>query len=128
MELVPHKTARKKKAVVVHLHGDVKAVIKALPRGGEYLFPDAVGKYGNSLFQKEFGTLLDELKITDDDSGKVGFHSLRKAFVTECEERGISRQVVQGVVGHGSAQMTAYYSHDKKSGAVITTLPSIMES
>lgn len=40
-----------------------------------------------------------------------GFHSLRHTFVSRCASAGIDRSVVQALVGHASASMTAHYTH-----------------
>ena len=64
-------------------------------------------------------------QVSDDRHCKASFHSLRSTFITNCEERGISRSAIQGIVGHGSPHMTERYSEDKKSGIILKYMPSI---
>ena len=64
----------------------------------------------------------------DSKEGKASFHSLRATFITRCEEHGIPRQVLQGIVGHKSPMMTELYSQDKESGKVLRTLPTFPEA
>jgi integrase len=134
--LTPMKTRRTHKNVNIYVHPSLKKILdyQVSIAQDDYLFPDAVKKYDSFKFQREFGILLDKVdkekgkkKIEKDERGGVGFHSLRHTFVTMAEEAGISRQVIQGVVGHGSPVMTGNYSHDKKSIMQIEKLPSLLE-
>ena len=134
--LTPMKTRRTHKNVNIYVHPSLKKILEyqVSIAQDDYLFPEAVSRYSTHAFQIEFGALLDKVDedkgkkaITKDERGGVGFHSLRHTFVTMAEEAGISRQVIQGVVGHGSPVMTGNYSHDKKSIMQIEKLPSLLE-
>ncbi len=133
--LTPMKTRRTHKNVNIYVHPALKKILdyQVSIAQDDYLFPDAVARYATHAFQIEFGVLLDMVdkdkgkkKIEKDERGGVGFHSLRHTFVTMAEEAGISRQVIQGIVGHGSPVMTGNYSHDKKSIMQIEKLPSLL--
>ncbi|MFZ2654728.1 MAG: tyrosine-type recombinase/integrase [Victivallales bacterium] len=133
--LTPQKTRRAHKNVNIYVHPSLKMILEhqiAIAKD-DYLFPNAVKRYATKIFQGEFGKLLDKVdkskgkkKILKDDRGIVGFHSLRHTFVTMAEEAGISRQIIQGIVGHGSPVMTGHYSHDLKSIKQIEKLPSLL--
>ncbi|MEI6420806.1 MAG: tyrosine-type recombinase/integrase [Lentisphaerota bacterium] len=133
--LPPIKTRRNRKSVHVYIHPSLKKILdyQISIAKDDYLFPEAVAMYGTHAFQLEFGKLLDKVDegkgkkaITKDERGGVGFHSLRHTFVTQAEEAGIERKVVQGIVGHGSPVMTGHYSHDLKSIKQIEKLPSLL--
>ena len=130
--LTPAKTKRKKKDVQIYMHDDLIKIldghISASDPGEDYVFPDAVKRYGSRSFSSEFGKILDKCKIKSDARGGVGFHSIRHSFVTINEELGTDRKVISGIVGHGSPLQTAHYSHDKKSGIAINKMPSLLQS
>lgn len=129
--LVPRKTARKKKAVYIFVHPDLKRILTlaaaASPEGEDYLFPEAVADYSKKVFQAQFGKLLAACGVKDDARGGVGFHSLRHSFVTINEAAGVDRKVIQGIVGHGSPLMTGRYSHDMESCKILAKMPSLLE-
>jgi integrase len=129
LELIPSKTKQSEKSVYIPIHLDLKKLFNELPRNGEYVFPEAVKAYKETTeFKREFGLILDACGIKDKPGKKVGFHSLRHSFVTRCEESGMARSTVQGIVGHGSPIMTAIYSDDKKSAKGILKLKSITKA
>lgn len=130
IELIPDKTQRIKKKVTIFIHPDLKKILDyqifALQKNADYLFPEAVEQYGKYAFQMQFGKILELAKVAEDARGIVGFHSLRHTFVTMAETAGISRQTIQGIVGHGSPLMTEHYSHDTKASHVIALMPSLL--
>ena len=127
IEIIPAKTSRFKKAVYIHLHKDVIDVLKKASENNfsDYFYPEAVEQYGSSSFGVQFKRILKKANVKDDRHGKASFHSLRSTFITNCEEAGISRTVIQGIVGHSSPHMTERYSEDKKSGRILKEMPSI---
>ena len=129
LELKPAKTKRNQKAVYIHLHDDILKRIKKQKKTGEYIFPKAFADYkrNTGTFVNSYAKKLKELKIKETSEGLVSFHSLRATFVTNAEESGVSRQIIQGVVGHESPTMTKRYSHDKISGKIIKNLKSVIE-
>lgn len=61
---------------------------------------------------------------------EVGFHSLRHTFVSLCANAGVPLHIVQAIVGHSNAKMTAHYFHvddDALRGAV-AVLPDVFAS
>ena len=128
IEITPQKTSRFKRAVFIHLHKKVVDILKRAAAGkqaSEYLYPIAVKQYGSGYFSQQFRDILDAAKIKANKHGKIGFHSLRSTFITNCEEAGIARNVIQGIVGHKSPHMTERYSEDRKSGEILKKMPSI---
>lgn len=127
IEIIPAKTSRFRKAVYIHLHKDVIDVLNKASENNlsDYFYPEAVEQYGSGSFGVQFKRILKKANVTDNKHGKASFHSLRSTFITNCEEAGISRTVIQGIVGHGSPHMTERYSEDKKSGSILKEMPSI---
>ena len=58
---------------------------------------------------------------------RKGFHSLRHSFVSLAAASGVPQVVIQDLVGHGSAAMTAHYSHSSlaQKTAAIASIPEI---
>ena len=128
IEIIPEKTKHFKKAVYIHLHAEVIDVLKKVSAGksaSDYFFPEAVKKYKSGSFGVQFKKILKIAKVSDNEHGKASFHGLRSTFITNCEEAGIRRSVIQGIVGHGSPHMTERYSEDKKSGSIVKGMPAI---
>lgn len=130
IELVPTKTTRTKKNVRTWVHSDLvrilTPVIQKMGEGQDLLFPEAAERHGGAEFGREFGEILKRAEIVENRRGRVGFHSLRHAFVTNLEKAGVDRRTVQGIVGHGSDSVTRLYNHDRQSSRVIeTALPRL---
>ena len=127
--ITPFKTKRKGKDVEPYVHPELKRILEEWLVGSDptedYVFPEQVKLYDTPDFQREFGKILTACEIYDTEEGPVGFPSLRHTFITECEERGVDRKVIQGAVGHGSPVMTGHYSHDKTASKAISVLPSL---
>lgn len=121
IELVPKKTRRNKKAVYIPLHADLINLFEKLPRTSEYVFSVERVKYTSGTFHRKYQDILKKAGVLN-----ASFHCLRATFITNAEEFGISRQVLQGIVGHGSPKMTERYSHDRISAKKITEIPSIL--
>lgn len=122
IELVPAKTVRLKKSVYIPIHPELKKLFSELKNDSEYVFPAYSKNSSDCYFETSFSELLEKCKITDNKHGRASFHSLRTTFITRCEEAGIPRSVIQGIVGHGSPVMTEHYSHDRLSARAITAL------
>lgn len=58
---------------------------------------------------------------------EVGFHSLRHTFVSLCANAGVPLHVVQAIVGHTNAAMTAHYFHvsDEALRGAVAVLPDV---
>jgi integrase len=125
IELIPAKTIKHHKAVYIPIHPAIQTIIRARLDGdpsSPYLFPVRALHYNSGAFARHFHAAIQTAGIKDTAQGRVSFHSLRTTFITRAEEAGISRQVVQGIVGHGSPAMTAHYSHDKESAKALRKL------
>ena len=131
IEVIPHKTAKSKKAgskkVTVPVHPQLEVLLAAYKHDADsdYLFPAEHKTYSQDrsritdMFQ---AFLVDDCKITTmreiEEGGNrkrravvKGFHSLRHSFVSLCAAGNVPQHVVQQLVGHGSPAMTEKYTH-----------------
>jgi integrase len=142
---VPSKTKRHSdKPVFIPLHPDLRGMLSDIPEAsrGEYVLPETVDLYRNHVrklmatLQQHFveaGIVTHKPDTGDDGRRPVvqfGFHSLRHSFVSICAEANVPLSVVQSIVGHSSAQMTASYTHTSQAAArlAVTALPSVMDN
>lgn len=60
-------------------------------------------------------------------AAEVGFHSLRHTFVSLCANAGVPLHIVQAIVGHTNAAMTAHYFHvsDEALRGAVAGLPDV---
>lgn len=121
----PAKTARFGRSVRIPLHPQLAAALSALPRTGSRILGAWKYNPGNIVFRRAFGQILDQCGISDSDQGIVNFNSLRDSFVTRCDEAGIPRHAIRGLVGHVSDSQTDLYSHDLASARKIQDLPFV---
>lgn len=123
LETIPAKTARFGRGVRIPIHPQLLQELKSLPRVNARVL--GAWKYipNDIRFRRAFGEILDRLGITDNARGIVTFNSLRDSFVTRCDEAGIPRHAIRGIVGHTSDEMTDLYSHDLESARKIQHLP-----
>ena len=63
--------------------------------------------------------------ICDNVMGKVVFNSFRDSFITRCDEFGIPRHAIRGIVGHTEDNMTDLYSHDLTTARQVQQLPRV---
>lgn len=115
---LPAKTARFRREVLIPIHPHLQTLFLELPHRGEYLLPCSREQY-----DRGFNDVLAAAGIVQDDSGTVCFNSLRNSFITRCDEAGIPRHAIRGIVGHVSDQITDLYSHDETSARMIQNLP-----
>jgi len=118
------KTVRTEKKVYIPIHREIQSILNEEGRG-DYYFPDEVAVYlaDRTEHSHKFTQILKKARIFRCDKGKVGFHSLRATFITNCDRKGISRRIIQGIVGHGSPLLTEQYSDDEESAHEIKKLP-----
>lgn len=78
-----------------------------MPIDGQYVFPAECRRYRDDLERarlvKEFGHLCRTLGI------RKGFHGLRAAYATECQEQGIAIEKIGGYLGHARTETTKNY-------------------
>lgn len=117
IELIPAKTHRSGRIIRIPIHPKLKWLHAVTGQ----IFPDLAAEYDreDTKLSRIFCTVLKKLGIT---GGKVGFHSLRVTFVTRCEQAGINRALVQGMVGHSTAGQTAHYSEATATDEQISKL------
>ena len=125
LETVPCKTARFGRGVRVPLHSQLIQELNTLPRVNERVLGAWPYKPNDVKFRTAFGDLLDDLGIKDNEQGIVKFNSFRNSFVTRCDEAGIPRHAIRGIVGHMSDKMTDLYSHDLTTARLVQGLPSV---
>lgn len=126
LTIMPAKTARFGRAVQIPVHPQLAEALQNLPRCGDRVL-GAWGDYdpNASTFKGAFADLLRTLGITDNIHGKVVLNSLRDSFITRCDEAGIPRHAIRGIVGHTEDNMTDLYSHDLTSARQVQRLPRV---
>lgn len=77
--------------------------------------------------QADTGRANPKNKRTTRKAVEVGFHSLRHTFVSLCANAGVPLHIVQAIVGHTNAAMTAHYFHvsDEALSGAVAGLPDV---
>ena len=145
IQWTPHKTAKHGTVVRIPMFPALRAILAETPahvRKG-FVMPElaelfdthekAVNYRIRRIFeaagietQGETGRANPKTKTTR-KAVEVGFHSLRHTFVSLCANAGVPLHIVQAIVGHSNAAMTAHYFHvsdDALRGAV-AALPDV---
>jgi integrase len=120
---LPAKTARFRREVLIPIHPALQTVLNSLPHKSERVLGAWPYKPHYVGFTSKFGKILDAAGIQRDGYSVVNFNSLRNSFITRCDEAGIPRHAIRGIVGHVSDQITDLYSHDETSARLIQKLP-----
>lgn len=149
IQWVPHKTKKHGTRVMIPIFPALSAILSETPaksRRGRIL-PKLAEEYARSnrytaervkrVFesagietQADTGRANPKNKRTTRKAVEVGFHSLRHTFVSLCANAGVPLHIVQAIVGHTNAAMTAHYFHvseEALSGAV-AGLPDVFGS
>lgn len=121
---LPAKTARFRREVLIPIHPALQTVLNSLPHKSERVLGAWPYKPHYVGFTSKFGKILDAAGIQRDGDSVVNFNSLRNSFITRCDEAGIPRHAIRGIVGHVSDQITDLYSHDETSARLIQKLPN----
>ena len=121
----PAKTSRFGRAVQIPVHPQLAEALQNLPRSGDRVLGAWEYDPKSVSFRRAFGDLLRSLGITDNIHGTVVFNSLRDSFITRCDEAGIPRHAIRGIVGHTEDNMTDLYSHDLTSARQVQQLPRV---
>lgn len=133
IRVVPEKTRRHGIAVSIPVLPPLAEALRAArdadgEDGGGYVMPEVAGLYqasGGKNISNRVATIFRHAGITttaeaEGRSRKVtdyGFHSLRHTFVSMAARAGIRQAVVQSIVGHTNAAMTAHYTHTNEADA-----------
>ena len=141
ISLTPEKTKRHGIAVDIPILPPLAEALRAARDGGEaggYVLPELAAGYQSSRGQyvsKRIATVFRHAGITtavEVDGRKrratdFGFHSLRHTFVSMAARAGIRQAVVQSIVGHTNAAMTAHYTHTNRADltAAMAAFPAI---
>jgi len=136
---VPSKS-RKGKLLTIPIHPALRIVLTEATQKkcGEYVMPDIARDYESNAtiitgrVQRLFKSC--DIRTNRDRKGpgarriiETGFHSLRHAFVSLCAENRVPLSVVQGLIGHTTADMTEKYFHLSAgaASAAIESLPAV---
>ncbi len=128
LRFMPEKTDRKKKTLVMPLHGRLRDHLTVLARkepveGAKSLCPSLAGREvgGRAGLSAEFicdvmGPASVETKNTvpkgaGHSVAKKSFHSLRHFFVSGMANAGVPSDVRRKLAGHADERQTARYSH-----------------
>ncbi len=143
LELVPHKTRRKKKnrKVILPVHPVFAQWLKKQTRGiGKApVFPSLAGKSGGGksglsmMFRRIMeragiqGRVLRERNGEGRSQSSLTFHSLRHSFNSALANADVAQEIRQKLTGHSTAQMNEIYTHRELEPlrAAIAKLPSI---
>jgi integrase len=136
IRLIPAKTKRKKREVVIPLHADLKAFFETHPISDDPetpVFPSLAkrsvsGQNGLSLL---FAGIMDSAKVSRGESRKMkavmkdgdtqtsvgrtvharGFHSLRHTFTSWLANEDVPEELRMRMTGHSSSDVHQGYSH-----------------
>lgn len=128
-----HLTTRKTGRVVrIPMAGPLRAHIENLPAGDlpkAPIHPKAaeLAQVNVSTLSRQFGELLADLGLTEARShgaqegskgraalrakSELSFHSLRHTATSLMKNAGVSPAIVQDIIGHESAEISAHYTH-----------------
>ena len=145
IQWTPHKTAKHGTVVRIPLFPALASILAETPARSRrgLLVPGLAEDYARCTppFCRRVKAVFEAAGIeTQGETGRanpktettrkaveVGFHSLRHTFVSLCANAGVPLHIVQAIVGHSNAAMTAHYFHvsdDALRGAV-AALPDV---
>ena len=138
IQWTPHKTAAHGTVVRIPLFPALASILAETPaakRRGKIL-PGLAEEYAghNQYTSERVKRVFEAAGIeTQADGAKgrkaveVGFHSLRHTFVSLCANAGVPLHIVQAIVGHTNAAMTAHYFHvsDEALRGAVAGLPDV---
>ncbi|MFA6568133.1 MAG: site-specific integrase [Victivallales bacterium] len=117
IELPPKKTERTGRSVYIPLHPIVQTELKRVRASGEHYFSEELKIYREhrGTLPKQFHRILEDLKITRNSTGRVGFHSWRVTFASKAEDDGIPRETIRAILGHTTMLMSRHYIDNPES-------------
>lgn len=128
LRLIPAKTKRKKRQIVIPLHAELRTFLESHPIADDPdapLFPSLVKRSvsGNKGLSLGFVEIMDtanvsrgKVRIADKESAgrtthERGFHSLRHTFVSMLTNSDVGEDVRMKLAGHSTTESHAIYSH-----------------
>lgn len=144
LRVLPRKVKGSRRSVVFPLAAEYAELLRAQWPGDGALgpvWPDVSRRYvqQDANLAAELAELFAQAGIvmwreaTAEDGQRqrqvqvYGFHSLRHTYVTLLEEKGLDRETIQALVGHGSPSMTEHYSHAQVAGEKAKGLLPLLE-
>ena len=121
IHLMPMKTRNREKWVTCPIVPELYAILTKIPKAKRhgYLMPEMADAYqrGSSNLSGRFVDAFKAagIKTTTEDGRNIcGFHALRHTFVSIAANAGIPFMIVQQIVGHSTAKMSAHYFHENR--------------
>ncbi|MCQ2299978.1 MAG: site-specific integrase [Bacteroidales bacterium] len=115
----PSKTALYKTVVDIPMHDRIAALLKSLPRAGEFVLPwrqAHPASYKARGTDVTFAEILAEAGVGKKDArDKISFHCLRHTFVTRLSQAGVPQDVRMRLAGHTQTDTSEIYTHDRES-------------
>ena len=143
IRIVPEKTKRHGIAVSIPILPPLAAALRAARSAGAgaggYVMPELAELYQASrgqylskrivaVFRRAGIVTCVEVEGRKRRATDFGFHSLRHTFISMAARAGIRQAVVQSIVGHTNAAMTAHYTHTNEADlrAAMAAFPAIV--
>lgn len=142
IRLTTRKTGRR---VLVPICAPLRDFLLTLPATDDPAAPvhPQASKLTAPHLSRQFGDLLAEAGLRTDhghqkrkdreglrrEVNALSFHSLRHTATSLMKNAGVSAAIVQDIIGHESAAMSAHYTHVEKDAkaAALATLPDVMK-
>ena len=116
--IMPGKTARFGRAVQIPLLPPLRDYLATLhPESPDTPYAAALDvprDWPNSR-QTWLSGYLRSIGVDDTPEGSASFHSWRVTFISHLSGEGVSQDVIRGIVGHASQDMTDLYNHDSSA-------------
>ena len=142
IQVAPRKTRRHGTVARIPIPGPLAAVLAETPpaRRSGAVVPGLAAIYGTTRMERALRAVFARAGISTTVPGVgrkadgsprlasvVGFHSLRHTYVSLCANSGVPLAVVQSIVGHTRAAMTAHYFHvsDSALAGAAAALPDV---
>lgn len=137
--VIPAKTSRKNKVVIIPLHYDLKAILLetyTTDKSG-YVLPETSANYLKdptritNMIQAHFKACGIETQKIEKDKKAIciaGYHSLRHSLVSILANSGTAQALTMELVGHGSPQIHRIYTHGDQSALnkAVNSMPSLL--
>ncbi len=146
------RTAKTSRVVRIPICRPLLEHIESLPVGDDpkaalHSRACALASVNSSTISRQFGELLAAAGLatkkthepTDDErkgratrraASELSFHSLRHTATSMMKNAGVSPAIVQDIIGHESAEMSAHYTHIESAAkrTALDSMPDLIES